>query len=66
MLKAVDSGYGFRSFLTPNEVLDDLKNHNILDLETKSMMEDLYGKARYGDKDIEGTQVQMLRDRLEK
>jgi len=66
VLKAVDSGYGFRSFLTPNEVLDDLKNHNILDLETKSMMEDLYGKARYGDKDIEGTQVQMLRDRLEK
>ena len=64
MLEAISSGYRFRSFFTPKETIDHLILQDKIKSSTGTMLEDLYGKARYGREAIPDSQVEQLKDQI--
>lgn len=59
---AIDSGFRFSSYRTPKETIQEMTNLGSLEQETAVLMENLYGKARYGDELIQDAQVDKLRN----
>jgi len=65
LIKAVSSGYQPISWKTPNETIRSLAEQDIIAGEDCSMLEDLYGRARYGNGQIQDTEVEMLKKILQ-
>jgi hypothetical protein len=64
ILRAMESGYFFRPWRTPNETMDDLTKKGLLGEDARELLEGLYGKARYTDKAVEDSEVEILRSKL--
>lgn len=61
VLRAIGSGYSFKTSRTPEETLRDLADHGRLEREVQPVLEDLYGRARYGDGQIGTEEVLELK-----
>jgi hypothetical protein len=61
VLRAIGTGYSFKASRTPDETIKDLADHDRLEKELQPLMEDLYGRARYGDGEIGTEEVLELK-----
>ena len=63
ILRAMESGYFFRPWRTPNETMDDLTKKGLLGKMQENCWKAFTG-ARYTDKAVEDSEVEILRSKL--
>lgn len=57
LLQLMKEGYSFKASDTPGETILEWKNHNPEDKEKLDRLEEVYGKARYGDREIKDQEI---------
>ncbi|HHY82195.1 MAG TPA: hypothetical protein GX505_05880 [Clostridiales bacterium] len=65
LIKAISAGYSLIPWRTPSETIRNLTEQGMLSKEASPILEDLYGRARYGNELILDAEVEMLRKHLQ-